>query len=79
MNRIKRKLTLYDKYLIEQISHGRLRQFLCNNISNPRKRLRYTLAKETLIDNEILFEHKHEFGYELSINLSHELIKNLHL
>ena len=76
---IKYKLTLYDKYLIEQIALGKLRQFLCNAINDPAKRLRYTLTKKDLIDNEILIEYKQEFGYEIAINMSHKLIKPLHL
>ncbi len=79
MNKAKTELDNYDKYLIEQIAFGKLRQFLCSKVSNTNERLRYTSAKHHLLRSEILYEHKQEFGYELSINLSHPLIKKLHL
>ena len=79
---LKTKLTIYDKYLIEQIALGKLRQFLCKTLSDPKKRLQYNLVKKDLIDNDVDIDDLYltivlNFFQTLNFKFSDSLYKQL--
>jgi hypothetical protein len=67
-----KKLTLYEKYLINQIEIGELKKYLGSIVSYPKKRLQYSIAIDKLKQLEIVIE----FSGELTINASSKIYKS---
>jgi hypothetical protein len=66
------KLTLFEKYIINQIELGILNKFIGSLVSHPEKRRQYYIAVDHLKKLEIIIE----FSGELTINLSSNLYKS---
>jgi hypothetical protein len=67
------KLTLYEKYLINQIELGLLSKYLGSILSYPEKRRRYYITIDNLKRLEIVFE----MSNELCVNSSSPLYKQV--
>lgn len=62
-------LTIYQRYLINQIEIGELSKYLGSIVSYPRKRLQYSIEIDKLKKLEIVGE----MSGELFINISNKI------